>query len=192
MRLEQRPDVRFLSELYAADDPSAVLLAESPSSNSSETRFQNRTKFIIHDPWPPPRRELLKVLGPHHLMCGWGREIPVTSELSPPDVLTQHWTGVFGPDGCPKWQTFDPEDRFITLFPHESIPPDRQVVHPDRNYALHSKEVIQHIECPQARVLTSIQSPCIVKLSHGYAGLGNFFIRDATDQADMHRQLNSH
>ena len=189
---EKRPEVRFLSELYAQDDPDAVLLAEYPSSNSSETRFQNRTKFIIHDPWPPPRRELLKVLGPHHLMCGWGREVPVSSEMSPPEELTGHWQRVFGAEGCPTWQAFDPEDRYITLFPHESIPADRQVVDPTRNYDLHSKEVIQHIECPQARVLSRIQWPCIVKLSHGYAGLGNFLIRDAQDEADMRRQLNRH
>lgn len=192
MPLEQQPDIQFLSELYAQDDPDTVLLAEYPSSNSSETQFQNRTKFIIHDPWPPPRRELLKILGPHHLMCGWGNKIPVSSELPPPEALMQHWERMFGSEGRPTWQPFDPKDRCITLFPHESVPADRQVMDPAQNYVLHSKEVIQHIDCPQADVLASIQPPCLVKLSHGYAGLGNFFIRDAADEAEMHQQLTSH
>lgn len=192
MTLETRSDVRFLSELYARDVPNAVLLAEYPSSNSDQTRFQNRTKFIIHDPYPPPGRELLKILGPHHLMCGWGRDVNVCSEVPPPGALIEHWQHVFGPHGCPSWQAFDPDARYVTLFPHESIPADHQVLEPGTNYALHSKEVIERIDCPQARVLTSIEPPCIVKLSHGYAGLGNFFIRESADEAEMREQLNSH
>ena len=77
------PELNFLSELYAADAPGSSLLAEYPSSNSDETCFQNKTQFVIHDPFPPPARELMKVLGPHHLMCGWGRELPVASEIEP-------------------------------------------------------------------------------------------------------------
>ena len=192
MPLEIRPDVRFLSELYASDVPDAVLLAEYPSSNSDQTRFQNRVRFIIHDPYPPPRRELLKILGPHHLMCGWGGQINVSSEVRLPDVILQHWKHVFGADGCPTWQAYDPDARYVTLFPHESIPADRQVVEPNANYAVHSKEVIAKIDCPQARVLSSIKPPCIVKLSHGYAGLGNFCIREVADEVEMRQQLDRH
>ena len=171
-------DVRFLAELYHNDAPSACLLAEYPSSNSDETVFQNKTQFIIHDPFPPPR-ELLTSLGPHHLMCCWGDSLPVTSQVAPPAMLTQHWQRVFGDNGVPNWKNFDASDRFITLFPHQSISPARQLVDPAINYELHSKEVIEKIDCPQAKIFDSIQPPCLVKLSHGYAGLGNFFIRSA-------------
>ena len=67
-KVQRLPSLKFLSELYAQDAPDAVLLAEYPSSNSDETQFQNRSKYIIYDPFPPPTRALLKVLGPHHLM----------------------------------------------------------------------------------------------------------------------------
>lgn len=185
-------DFSFLSELYAADAPDVWLLAEYPSSNSEETRFRNAAKYIIHDPFPPPRRELLKVLGPHHLMCCWGNHVPVTSEVQPPEVLLDHWSRIFGAAGRPNWQPIGDDADYVTLFPHESIPPGRQVVDPEINYAIHSKEVIEKIDCAQADVLPEVQPPCVVKLSHGYAGLGNFFVRSAQDEAEMSQQLQSH
>ncbi len=192
MSIETHPSFQFLSELYARDYSSACLLPEYPSSNSDETFFQNRTKFLIHDPFPPPPRELLKVLGPHHLMCGWGQQMEIVSEVPPPLILLDHWKAVFGSDGVPKWRSFDASDRdskYIPLFPHESISADQQVLDPDINYGLHSKEVIEKIDCPQADVFESIAMPCIVKLSHGYAGLGNFLIRAESDEAEMRKQL---
>ncbi len=195
MTIETKPDLSFLSELYVQDAPNACLLPEYPSSNSDETYFQNKSQFIIHDPFPPPRRELLKILGPHHLMCGWGRHIAVSSEIAPPDILLDHWENVLGPAGFPSWHAFDPSDseaKFITLFPHQSIAPEQQVIAPDVNYSIHSKEVIEKIDCPQAKVLNKITPPCIVKLSHGYAGLGNFLIRRPSDEIRMEKQLLAH
>ncbi len=179
----------FLSQLYAIDAPDAWLLAEYPSSNSLETRFRNARKYIIHDPFPPPRRELLKVLGPHHLMCGWGNQIPVSSEVQPPTALVEHWGRVLGSNAEPTWNSYSETARYITLFPHESIPQGQQVVDPETNYAIHSKEVIEKINCPQADVLDEVKPPCVVKLSHGYAGLGNFFIDDDADEAVMRKQV---
>ena len=187
------PDyVRFLSELYVVDAPDAVLLAEYPSSNSDDTQFRNDSQFIIHDPFPPPPRELLKSLGPHHLMCCWGDVVPVCSELAPPAALLKHWGRLFGSDGRPDWHSFDESDHFITLFPHQSLTCEQQVVDPNTNYELHSKEVIEKIDCPQAEVYDAVKYPCIVKLSHGYAGLGNFMIRDAADEKAMREELAKH
>ena len=190
--IETARELRFLSELYAADAPEAAFLTEYPSSNSSETVFRNESQFIIHDPFPPPPRELLTSLGPHHLMCCWGRRIPVTSQIAPPPALVQHWENLFGADGRPQWKHYCESDSFITLFPHQSIAASRQLVDPQTNYALHSKEVIGEIDCPQAKILDAIEFPCIVKLSHGYAGLGNFMIRDAQDQSAMEASLAKH
>jgi len=190
--IEIPESLRFLSELYAKDAEGAVLLTEYPSSNSSETIFQNRTEFIIHDPFPPPPRELLTSLGPHHLMCCWGEHVPVTSQLSPPESLLQHWARVFGDGSRPTWRAFSKTDRFVTLFPHQSLTADQQVIDPATNYELHSKEVIEKIDCPQADVLPSIEYPCIVKLSHGYAGLGNFLLRSESDEEAMRNELAEH
>jgi hypothetical protein len=190
--VERLPNLNFLSELYVNDAPDAWLLAEYPSSNSSETRFQNRNKFIIHDPFPPPRRELIKFLGPHHLMCCWGNSIDVTSEIAPPAGLVDHWSRSFGEESLPVWRPHDDDQRFITLFPHESLTEEQQVVPPDVNYALHSKEVIEKIDCPQADVLSELKPPCIAKLSHGYAGLGNFMIRSAVDADSMQVEIAKH
>lgn len=202
--IDRQPDLTYLSELYVQDTPDAVLLAEYPSSNNDATQFQNHSKYIIHDPFPPPSRALLKVLGPHHLMCVWGRGLPVASEIPPPPILIQHWRNIFGDEGCPIWQPcplvsvgavsgkLDEQSRYITLFPHESLSPQQQVIDPDVNYSLHSKEVIAEIDCPQATVLERVVPPCIVKLSHGYAGLGNFIIRDAKDEAEMRYALATH
>ncbi len=185
--------VNFLSELYALDALDAsgcCLLAEYPSSNSGETCFQNTTRFLIHDPFPPPARELMKVLGPHHLMCGWGQAVPVASEIAPPAELTQHWARMLGEQSIPRWTAPQHQTApYITLFPHESVPPERQIIDPVVNYELHSKQVIEKIACPQAEVLDGVSIPCVVKLTHGYAGLGNFMIRSHADKSAMQAQL---
>ena len=192
MPIEIPDDLRFLAELYLSDASDACLLAEYPSSNSDQTIFQNSTEFIIHDPFPPPPRELLTSLGPHHLMCCWGKNIPVTSQIAPPDILLDHWTDVFGEAGRPNWKPFDDNDSFITLFPHQSLSAQQQVVDPIVNYELHSKEVIEKIDCPQAEVYHSVRYPCIVKLSHGYAGLGNFILYNESDENAMRAELQKH
>jgi hypothetical protein len=190
-RPQLMPELNFLSELYARDAADSSLLAEYPSSNSEQTCFQNKTKFVIHDPFPPPKRELMKVLGPHHLMCGWGRELPVASEIGPPQQLLNHWAQLLGDTAVPVWQPAPSEQtrRYITLFPHEVLPAEQQVIDPVVNYQLHSKHVIERIDCPQAEVLDEITIPCVVKLTHGYAGLGNFLIHNGEDLAAMERQL---
>lgn len=187
------PDV-FLSQLYADDCgefEDAVLLTEYPSSNSDQTRFQNRTQYIIHDPSPPPRRELLKILGPHHLMCGWGDKLPVSSEVPPPQGLLDHWKRRFGQSGVPRWLSADLPRPSITLFPHQSLEKSQQLIDPDVNYRLHSKEVIEKIDCDQAAVLSEITPPCILKLTHGYAGLSNFFIRRPEDKEAVVAKIQS-
>ena len=180
----------FLSELYAADCPDAVLLTEYPSSNSDQTRFQNRSKFIIHDPATPPKRELLKILGPHHLMLGWGQSIPVCSDERPPQQLLDHWEHTFGAKGVPNWKLPDNVSSYISLFPHESLHEDQQVIEPELNYCLHSKEVIEKIDCDQSAVLDRIEPPCVVKLTHGYAGLSNFFVRDDQEAKSVLERMN--
>ena len=185
-------EFRFLSELYASDSPDAVLLAEYPSSNSAETRYQNTDKFIIHDPYPPPESSLLKVLGPHHLMYCWGDSLPVTSDIKPPDILIDHWAHIFGDDVRPHWQSLDEKASHITLFPHESLKTEQQEVDPEMLYAVHSKEALAHIDCPQAGFLESISPPCIIKLSHGYANTGNFFIHDEKDAQKAQAYIDRH
>ncbi len=192
--IEDLPNLKFLSELYCEDAADAYLLAEYPSSNSTETVLQNRQRFIIHDPFPPPPPELIKQLGPHHLMCGWGDSVPVTSQVAPDAQLLDHWDRQLGPGSCPQWHALDlaAERNYITLFPLESVPPHRQVVDPQVNYHLHSKAVIADMDCAQADVFSEIRFPCIVKLSHGYAGLGNYLLRDSDDQQVMQAKLNQH
>ncbi len=192
MQIEIPDDLRFLSELYVSDASDAWLLAEYPSSNSDQTIFRNTTSFIIHDPFPPPPRELLTSLGPHHLMCCWGQHVPVTSQIAPPEILLDHWQQVFGDSGRPVWKPFDESESFIPLFPHQSLTAQQQVIDPVVNYELHSKEVIAQIDCPQAKVYDAIQYPCIVKLSHGYAGLGNFLLRTDADESAVHTELEKH
>jgi len=186
---------RLLSELYAVDAPDSVLLTEYPSSNSKDTRFRNDRKFQIHDPFPPPRRELLKYLGPHHLMCGWGDLLAVSSEVVPSEVLLAHWEQTFGQAGRPNWQSLEqtcdtaPLAECVTLFPHQSLAPEQQVIDPAVYYELHSKEAIAKIACPQAAVLDQVGFPCIAKLTHGYAGLGNFLLNNVQDESAMRADL---
>ena len=125
MVVQQCPDIRFLSQLYALEETDDVLLAEYPSSNGDETQFRNRSQFIIHDPFPPPRPELMKVLGPHHLMCGWGNAVNVCSEVPPPAELLDHWKRMFGEDACPTWQAFDP--AVPVSYTHLTLPTKRIV-----------------------------------------------------------------
>ena len=180
---------KFLSELYVNDAPDAVLMTEYPSSNSPETRFQNKTKYIIHDPFPPPPVGLLKTLGPHHLMYGWGDKIPVTSQLELPAELLEHWRKSFGEAGCPQWQDIRDDKTYITSFPFETLEASQQVIDPASLYHMHSKQAIAEIPCPQAGVYDAVQFPCIIKLSHGYAGLGNFFVRNQADLDKAQAQI---
>lgn len=182
---------QFLSELYERDAPDAVLMTEYPSSNSPETRFQNTATYIIHDPFPPPPIGLLKTLGPHHLMYGWGDRLPVTSELEPPSALIDHWRRMFSGAGCPTWDAISEDRRYITSFPFETLSAAQQVIDPTALYNLHSKEAIAEIPCSQADVYDDVRFPCILKLSHGYAGLGNFFVRNDADLVDAKRQINA-
>lgn len=184
--------VRFLSELYVRDAPGAVLMTEYPSSNSPDTRFRNTSKYIIHDPFPAPELGLLKTLGPHHLMYGWGQHLAVTSELAPPAALVAHWNRMVGHEGCPNWVPMDEDQSYITSFPFETIPAERQLVPPDRLYHLHSKQAIADIPCSQADVYKAVQFPCILKLSHGYAGLGNYFVRNQDDLAKAKADIAAH
>lgn len=181
---------KFLSELYVQDAPNAVLMTEYPSSNNFETQFQNRNKFIIHDPYPPPPIGLLKTLGPHHLMYGWGQHIPVTSDIKPPQILVEHWKRHLGDAGCPHWQSFDEKACHITSFPFETLSEEQQVINPEAFYHLHSKQALEEIPCSQAEVFDDIQFPCVMKLSHGYAGLGNFFINDQNDFETARNYIN--
>ena len=186
------PAQTLLSELYAEDARDAVLLAEYPSSNSDQTRFKNTQQFIIHDPFPPPPPELLKCLGPHHLMFGWGDQLAVTSQSRPPEILVDHWCDVLGPHARPRWIEFDdlPDNQdYIVLFPHESLSADQQLLDPAINYFLHSKQVIEQINCAQAEVFDSVQFPCIAKLSHGYAGLSNYVLRNQEEERQMRELL---
>ena len=192
MSIKIPENLRYLSELYVKDSPEAVLLTEYPSSNSEDTFLQNKTEFIIHDPFPPPPRSLLKTLGPHHLMYGWGKYVSVTSEVRPPDALLEHWQRTFGTDGTPNWVEFNPNGQFITLFPLQSLDATQQVIDPAVNYELHSKEVIEKISCRQADVFESVQYPCMVKLSHGYAGLGNYLLRSSSDETAMKSEQKKH
>lgn len=182
---------RFLSELYERDASGAVLMTEYPSSNSTETRFQNRTKYIIHDPYPAPPIGLLKTLGPHHLMYGWGNKVPVTSELEPPRALINHWRKILGDKGCPDWRPIQEDQLYITSFPFEALRAEQQLIDPEDLYRLHSKQAIAEIPCAQANVFDEIQFPCIIKLSHGYAGLGNFFVQNEEDRKTAELQINS-
>lgn len=181
--------VKFLSELYVRDVPGAALMTEYPSSNSTQTQFQNSTRYIIHDSYPPPPLGLLKTLGPHHLMYGWGTHIPVTSELAPPPALLAHWRKTFGEAGYPNWQAMTPDKTYITSFPFETLSKAQQVIDPDALYKLHSKEAIAEISCSQAGVYDDVQFPCLIKLSHGYAGLGNFFVRNENDLTRARTQI---
>ncbi|MEM9412764.1 MAG: ATP-grasp domain-containing protein [Planctomycetota bacterium] len=192
MEINYDQDAKFLSQWYLEDSPEAVLLCEYPSSNSNATVLRNSKKHIIHDPFPPPNPSLLKTLGPHHLMFGWGDELAVTSQIPPSTQLTEHWEKLLGSGATPIWNRFsldDHQSKYLVLFPHEAIAAEQQWVDPDVNYQLHSKEVIANIDCPQPKSLPRVEPPCMVKLSHGYAGLGNYLVRSGEDVSSMNREL---
>ena len=182
----------FVSELYQRDAPETVLLPEYPSSNQPEAPYRNVDRWIIHDPFPPPALPLMQVLGPHHLMCGWGNRVPVTSTVKPPERLFAHWERVLGDAARPVWRPFDSHQTYTTIFPIASLPSRQQEIAPETLYPLHGKPAIAQIDCPQPEVLDEIVPPCVVKLSHGYAGLGNFFVRNERDRVAFQEKHRRH
>ena len=183
---------RFVSELYYREAPETVLLPEYPSSNNPRASYRNDNCWIIHDPVPPPPLRLIQVLGPHHLMCAWGNKIPVTSTIQPPASLLEHWCRVLGQEAIPQWQPFDSSQTYTTIFPLESLPLHQQEIDPELLYPLHGKHAIAQIDCPQPEVLSEIVPPCVVKLSHGYAGLGNFFVQNDNDRQNALAYVRKH
>lgn len=179
----------FLSQYYAQDTHDGIFLAEYPSSNSPDTAFVNAEHYIIHDSFPPPTKKLLKYLGPHHLMLGWGNSLPVASEIKPSKLLLKHWSHHFGEEAIPKWKPVNQKDSYIELFPHETILPSQHTLEPDSLYFLHSKEALQHIKCLQPKPLPQWHIPSIAKLSHGYANTGNFMITSEAERSNTKAQV---
>ena len=183
---------RFVSELYQRDAPQTVLLPEYPSSNNPDAPYRNTGRWIIHDPFPPPDLRLIRELGPHHLMCAWGSRIPVTSTVRPPEALLDHWERVLGPQARPAWQEFDPGRTYTTIFPLESLAASQQEIDPETCYALHGKQALARIDCRQPEPLQEIVPPCMIKLSHGYAGLGNYLVRDEGERQTALASIRQH
>ena len=171
--------MKTLSDYYAEDLSRAVFLPEYPSSNNPSARFFNRSRYLIHDPVPPPDGALLNILGPHHLLSAWGDRLPAWPGRPPSAALRAHWEEKLG--FSPQIVAPASRDICITLFPLETIELRRHAVRPDVHYELLSKETIRRIPCPQPAVVGPGAYPCVLKLSHGYSGTGNYFLTSETD-----------
>lgn len=108
--------------------------------------------------------------------------MPVSPGCPPPDRLLAHWEEKLGTRVRQAPATS--EEVCITLFPLEVIEPERHAVPPEVHYEVLSKEAISRIPCPQPAVVKPGVYPCILKLSHGYSGTGNYFLTHKADEFD--------
>lgn len=187
---ESLSEFKFISDLYQRDAADAVFLADQPSTKNDAVKFKNIHKYILHEPIPVPEKPLLS-LYPLHFICGWGNRIGISSDFVLSEILMNHWATLLGDESFHKVLEFDEKKNYITLFPIESLPPEKQVIHPDIYYHLHSKEVISEIDCGQAKAVAETDYPFILKLSHSYAGIGNFYIRNEAEFEDTVNYIES-
>jgi carbamoylphosphate synthase large subunit len=88
----------------------------------------------------------------------------------------------------------DRVDKAITLFPFDSLKPEKHAVHPDTHYRLLSKATLADsgVQCPSYSsynlhtsrledIQLPEQFPYLIKTSHGLSGEGTYMIRSASD-----------
>lgn len=176
---------------YKKENPSVVMLFESPSSATSESSFHNKGKFKFHD-WPPPKSTVSKaVLGPCRYALMNGASYPVFLRLgTPPAGLIDHWKvavpgfveGSFVP-------TIKDADTAYAYLPVEQI---RQHVNPpDVHYHLAGKDAIHLMTQKTTKLLPDTQTsrPCVVKTTHSMGSKGIFIINDDEDEAEFEKFL---
>lgn len=197
------------SDLFAEDitDPHYALILNYPAT-ASWAAYPNTKKYFIQDGSSEATKTSFDKIcqkEPWKNLAVLGDAIPGIVIIPPPKLLIDYWQEHFGfsytnmeiIDRSVYLDDLSQSDRFdkvITLFPFDSLQPEKHAVAPDTHYRLLSKVTLAElgVQCPKyesynlhAKRLEEIQLPeqfpYLIKTSHGLSGEGTYIIRSASD-----------
>lgn len=197
------------SDLFAEDitDASYALILNYPAT-ASWAAYPNTKKYFIQDGSSEATKTSFDKIcqkEPWKNLAVLGDAIPGIVIIPPPKLLIDYWQEHFGfsytnmemIDCSVYLDDLSQSDRFdkvITLFPFDSLQPEKHAVAPDTHYRLLSKVTLAElgVQCPKyesynlhAKSLEDIQLPeqfpYLIKTSHGLSGEGTYIIRSASD-----------
>jgi len=197
-----------LSNLFAQDitDASYGFILNYPAT-ASWAAYPNRKKYFIQDGSSEATKTSFDKIcqkEPWKNLAVLGDRIPGIVIIPPSKSLIDYWQEHFGfrhsniemmdcstyLDDLSQSEHFD---KLITLFPFDSLKPEKHAIVPDTHYRLLSKVTLAElgVQCPKyesynlhAFSLEDIQLPqfpYLIKTSHGLSGEGTYIIKSASD-----------
>ncbi len=197
-----------LSDLFAQDitDARYAFILNYPAT-ASWAAYPNRKKYFIQDGSSEGTKTSFDKIcqkEPWKNLAVLGNAIPGVVISPPPKLLVDYWREHFGfshtnmemldcstyLDDLSQSAHFD---KLITLFPFDSLKPEKHAVNPDTHYRLLSKVTLAElgVQCPKyssynlhAKNLEDIdlpQFPYLIKTSHGLSGEGTYIIKSASE-----------
>lgn len=197
------------SDLFAQDitDARYALILNYPAT-ASWAAYPNTKKYFIQDGSSEGTKTSFDKIcqkEPWKNLAVLGDAIPGIVIIEPPKLLIDYWQEHFGfsnsnmemRDCSVYLDEISQSDRFdkvITLFPFDSLKPEKHAVDPDAHYRLLSKVTLAElgVQCPKYKsynlhqtrledIQLPEQFPYLIKTSHGLSGEGTYIIRSASD-----------
>lgn len=209
-----KPDLHYfqgsnLGDLFAQDitDARYAFIPNYPAT-ASWAAYPNRKKYFIQDGSSEGTKTSFDKIcqkEPWKNLAVLGNAIPGIVISLPPNLLIEYWREHFDfthtnmemlhcstyLDDLSQGSYFD---KLVTLFPFDSLNPEKHAVDPDTHYRLLSKVTLAKlgVQCPQyesynlnAKAIQDIdlppQFPYLIKTSHGLSGEGTYIIRSASE-----------
>jgi len=196
------------SDLFAQDitDVSYAFILNYPAT-ASWAAYPNRKKYFLQDGSSEATKTSFDKIcqkEPWKNLAVLGDAIPGVVIIPPQKLLINYWREHFGfsyssmdmMDCSVYLDELSQSDRFdklITLFPFDSLKPEKHAVDPDTHYRLLSKVTLAElgVQCPKYESynlhsfsLEDIelpQFPYLIKTSHGLSGEGTYIIKSTSD-----------
>ena len=199
----------FFSDLFAQDitDARYALILNYPAT-ASWAAYPNTKKYFLQDGSDEATKTSYDKIcqkEPWKNLAVLGDAIPGIVINPPQKLLIDYWKEHFGfsytnmevmqrvgyLDDLSQSDRFD---KVITLFPFDSLQPEKHAVAPDTHYRLLSKVTLADlgVQCPKYKsynlhsfsledIQLPEQFPYLIKTSHGLSGEGTYIIRSASD-----------
>ncbi len=197
-----------LSDLFAQDitDASYGFILNYPAT-ASWAAYPNRKKYFLQDGSSEATKTSFDKIcqkEPWKNLAVLGDRIPGIVIIPPSKSLIGYWQEYFGLSHS-NMELMDCStylddlshsygfDKLITLFPFDSLKPEKHAVDPDTHYRLLSKVTLDQlgVQCPKYESynlhqvnLEDIQLPqypYLIKTSHGLSGEGTYIIKSPSD-----------
>jgi len=196
------------SDLFAQDitDARYAFILNYPAT-ASWAAYPNRKKYFLQDGSSEATKTSFDKIcqkEPWKNLAVLGDAIPGVVIIPPQKLLINYWREHFGfsyssmemMDCSVYLDELSQSDRFdklITLFPFDSLKPEKHAVDPDTHYRLLSKVTLAElgVQCPKYESynlhsfsLEDIelpQFPYLIKTSHGLSGEGTYIIKSTSD-----------